>query len=160
MIGSLFHILRLARAGYVLAHEGVFVNVDPALAPPQARFGLAIARLLARRDVKPGANRLAIAIARLGPSYVKLGQFLATRPDVVGPNVVRELEMLQDRMEPFGRAIAVNTIEAAFGRPLHETFIELAEPLAAASIAQVHKARVRDEHGERDVAVKILRPGV
>ena len=160
MIGSLFHILRLARAGYVLAHEGVFVNVDPSLAPPQARFGLAVARLLARRDVKPGANRLAIAIARLGPSYVKLGQFLATRPDVVGPNVVRELEMLQDRMEPFGRAIAVNTIEAAFGRPLHETFIELAEPLAAASIAQVHKARVRDEHGERDVAVKILRPGV
>ena len=51
MIGSLFHILRLARAGYVLAHEGVFVNVDPSLAPPQARFGLAVARLLARNEL-------------------------------------------------------------------------------------------------------------
>ena len=160
MIGSLFHILRLAHAGYVLAREGVFSNVDPALAPPQARPGLAIARLIARRDVKTGTSRLAVAIARLGPSYVKLGQFLATRPDVVGPNVVRDLEALQDRMAPFGRAIAVKTIEEAFGRPLDEVFVELSEPVAAASIAQVHKARVRDEHGEHDVAVKILRPGV
>jgi len=68
VIGSLLHILRLARAGFVLAHEGVFSNVDPSLAPPQARLGLAVARLLARRDVKPGASRLAVAIARLGPA--------------------------------------------------------------------------------------------
>ena len=160
MIGSIIHLVRLARAGYVLAHEGVFANVDPALVPPAARLPLAIAKLLARRDVKPGTSRLGAAMARLGPSYVKLGQFLATRPDVVGPQVVRDLEMLQDRMPPFPQDVAVATIEAAFGRKIGEIFVEIGPAVAAASIAQVHKARVRDELGERDVAVKILRPGV
>ena len=160
MITSLIHILRLARAGFVLAHEGVFANVDPGMVPASMRLPLMLSRLIARRDVKGGVNRLAAAIERLGPSYVKLGQFLATRPDVVGPQVVRDLEMLQDRMAPFGRDIAVRTIEASFDRKLEEIFVELSEPVAAASIAQVHKAKVRDKHGERDVAVKILRPGV
>ena len=99
-------------------------------------------------------------MARLGPSYVKLGQFLATRPDVVGPQVVRDLEMLQDRMPPFPQAVAVAMIEAAFARKVDEVFIEIGPSVAAASIAQVHKARVRDGEGSRDVAVKILRPGV
>ncbi len=159
MISSLIHILRLARAGFVLAREGVFAKVDPSLVPGSMRLPLMLSRLLARREAKSG-NRLAIAMERLGPSYVKLGQFLATRPDVVGPQVVRDLEMLQDRMAPFGREVAVKTIEASFDRKLDEIFIELGEPVAAASIAQVHKARVRDRNGERDVAVKILRPGV
>ena len=160
MISSLIHILRLARAGYVLAHEGVFAKVDPMLVPPAARLPLALAKLIARRDVTPGTNRLAAAMARLGPSYVKLGQFLATRPDVVGPQVVRDLEMLQDRMPPFPQAVAVAMIEAAFARKVDEVFIEIGPSVAAASIAQVHKARVRDGEGSRDVAVKILRPGV
>ena len=160
MISSLIHVLRLARAGYVLAHEGVFANVDPMLVPPAARLPLALAKLLARRDVEAGTHRLAAAMARLGPSYVKLGQFLATRPDVVGPQVVRDLEMLQDRMPPFPQDVAIAMIESAFARKIDEVFIEIGPSVAAASIAQVHKARVRDGEGERDVAVKILRPGV
>ena len=160
MITSFIHILRLARAGFVLAHEGVFAKVDPGMVPASMRLPLMLSRLIARREAKSGMNRLAIAIERLGPSYVKLGQFLATRPDVVGPQVVRDLEMLQDRMAPFGREVAVKTIEASFDRKLEEIFVELGEPVAAASIAQVHKAKVPDQHGERDVAVKILRPGV
>jgi ubiquinone biosynthesis protein len=91
---------------------------------------------------------------------VKLGQFLATRPDVVGPAVVRDLEFLQDRMEPFPQAIAEAQVAAAFGRPLNEVYVEFGPSVAAASIAQVHRARVRDANGERDVAVKVLRPGV
>ncbi|WP_051955423.1 2-polyprenylphenol 6-hydroxylase [Beijerinckia mobilis] len=155
--------LRLARAGFVLAREGVFSAVDPVILPPPARLPLALAKLIARRDTgktaKPGGN-LSNAFSRLGPSYVKLGQFLATRPDVVGPVVVQELEHLQDRMAAFPRETAVGIIETAFGRPVDKIFVELSEPLAAASIAQVHRALVKDAVGTREVAVKIMRPGI
>ncbi|MBV9245585.1 MAG: 2-polyprenylphenol 6-hydroxylase [Methylobacteriaceae bacterium] len=160
LLASIGHCVRLARAGYVLAREGVFARVEVADVPPAARLPLALAKLIARRGAHAAASRLATAIARLGPSYVKLGQFLATRPDIVGPAVVAELELLQDRMAPFPRAVAVEVIEAAFGRKLADVFAFLGEPVAAASIAQVHKARVRDSAGERDVAVKVLRPGI
>ena len=108
MFGTIGHILRLARAGFVLAREGVFAKVDPFAVPSAAHAPLALARLIARRDVTQGA--LATAIARLGPSYVKLGQFLATRADIVGPAAVRDLAMLQDRMASFPRADAIATV--------------------------------------------------
>jgi ubiquinone biosynthesis protein len=154
------HILRLARAGYVLARAGVFSDVDITLMPAAARLPLLFAKLIARRNKGPSLAALPDAMSRLGPSYVKLGQFLASRPDVVGPVVVEHLEHLQDRLPPFPQEIAVQTIETAFGRPLSEIFLEFGEPVAAASIAQVHKARVQDKDGIRDVAVKVLRPGV
>ncbi len=160
MLFSLGSLPRLARAGFVLARAGVFSDIDPAILPPAARLPLALAKLLARRTVRPGLANLPAAISALGPSYVKLGQFLATRPDVVGAEVVRHLEFLQDRMAPFPRDVAVASVEAAFGQPLDAIFVSFSEPVAAASIAQVHKARVKDAEGERDVAVKVLRPGV
>ena len=159
-IGSVFHISRLARAGYVLAREGVFAQIDPALAPPAARPLLAVAKLIARAPASDGSSGLVAAFARLGPSYVKLGQFLATRPDVVGPRAVGELEKLQDKMPAFPRAVAVSIVEAAFGKKLDEIFVEFGEPVAAASIAQVHRAKARTAEGVADVAVKVLRPGV
>ncbi len=156
---NLGHALRLTRAGFVLAREGAFVDLDPSTLPPLARLPLFLANLLARSGAH-GLSGLAAAIDRLGPSYVKLGQFLATRSDIVGPRVAIELEKLQDRMAPADRATAVAALEAAFGAPIDSLFVEFGEPVAAASIAQVHKARVRDGAGERDVAVKLLRPGV
>jgi ubiquinone biosynthesis protein len=97
-------------------------------------------------------------MTRLGPSYVKMGQFLATRPDVVGVGIARELELLQDRMPPFPQREAEEVVSTALDRPLTEIFDEFSESVAAASIAQVHKARLK---GSDDyVAVKVIRPGV
>ena len=159
MIG-LLHLLRLARAGFILGREGVFLDVDPSLVPPAAQPLFFLFKRLARRDAANRPDSLARAMARLGPSYVKLGQFLATRPDIVGLATARSLEQLQDRMEPFSQSEAVATIEQTLGQPLSKLFSEFGPPVAAASIAQVHRAKTSESDGSRDVAVKILRPGV
>jgi len=142
-----------------MAREGVFAGVDAELLPPIARPGLAALKLLGRK--RAGSHGLSRAMEKLGPSYVKLGQFLATRPDIVSADVAHELERLQDRVAPLPRDVAVKRIEAAFQAPLGSVFVEFGEPVAAASIAQVHRAKVIDADGaERIVAVKVLRPGV
>ena len=156
MIGAVSHLFRLARAGFVFAREGVLALVDPAPLPAPARLGLRIARLFERETAAGSSVRLSAALTRLGPTYVKLGQFLATRPDVVGPALARDLESLQDRMAPFAQAEAEAAVAAALGKPLRETFTTFGPPVAAASIAQVHRAEVDGN----TVAVKVLRPGI
>jgi ubiquinone biosynthesis protein len=152
------HLGRLARLGFVLSREGALALVDPALLPGPARLAVRTARLVERK--REGPPRLAAALTRLGPSYVKLGQFLATRPDVVGMPMARDLESLQDRMPPFEDATARKIIADSLGQPVETLYASLGPPVAAASVAQVHKAVVRDGDGERLVAVKVLRPGV
>lgn len=160
MFRALGHIVRLAHASWVMAREGVFSEVDPEILPPAARVPLSLAKFVARKNAGASQPKLARAMVRLGPSYVKLGQFLATRPDIVGVAAARDLEALQDRMPPFPMKQAVQAIERNFGKKIEELFETFDEPISAASIAQVHKARVRDEFGERDVAVKVARPGI
>jgi ubiquinone biosynthesis protein len=160
MISALTNSLRLMRAGYVFAREGVFRELDPALLPVPARLGLRVARLIERPGKAGETGRLAAALTQLGPTYVKLGQFLATRPDVVGPAIARELESLQDRMPPFPHAEAVAIVEKAFGQPIDQTYVTFGPSVAAASIAQVHRAEIRTADGMRPVAVKVLRPGI
>jgi ubiquinone biosynthesis protein len=160
VISAPAHLLRLSRAGFVFAREGVFGIVDPAMVPVPARPLLRFARLFERRSTGPAESRLSAALTRLGPSYVKLGQFLATRPDVVGPALAKDLERLQDRMPPFPQAEAEAAVAASFGRPVAAVFASFGPPVAAASIAQVHKATVADGAGPRVVAVKVLRPNV
>jgi ubiquinone biosynthesis protein len=165
VISALAHLVRLGRAGIVLAREGVFGLIDPALLPLPARFGVRLARLIERPTSASVEHRLASALTKLGPSYVKLGQFLATRPDVVGSALARDLETLQDKMAPFPQAEAVAEIEAAFGKPLNELFTQFGPAVAAASIAQVHRAHVTTNdvataNRPRAVAVKVLRPGI
>ncbi|MGI6245374.1 MAG: 2-polyprenylphenol 6-hydroxylase [Pseudochelatococcus sp.] len=158
MIGGLIHTARLSRVGFVLAREGALGLVDTTELPPSARLAIRLARLIERPGPGGSAERLAAALTRLGPSYVKFGQFLATRPDVVGARTARDLESLQDRMPPFDQAVAVRIVESAFGRTLDTLFADFSSPIAAASIAQVHRARL--VAGGDEVAVKILRPGV
>ncbi len=154
--------LRLVRAGYVFTREGLPGLLAPPDLPPNQRFVLRILKIFERRGVAgDNGQRLSEAFQRLGPSYIKLGQFLATRADVVGKEVASELARLQDRLPPFSDEAARAVVEDAFGKPVDALFIEFGPSIAAASIAQVHKARVADAEGmERAVAVKVLRPGV
>jgi ubiquinone biosynthesis protein len=160
VIAAISHLLRLARAGFVFAREGVFALVDTRPLPLPAKTAIAIARLLERPSTKSGESRLAAALTQLGPTYVKLGQFLATRPDVVGPAIARDLESLQDKMAPFPQGEAEAAIAAAFGKPLSAVYVSFGPAVAAASIAQVHCAEIETNGARKPVAVKILRPGI
>jgi ubiquinone biosynthesis protein len=156
VIAATIHLFSLARAGLVFAREGVLGLIDPAPLPAPARLGLKLARLFERPTASGASVRLSAALTRLGPTYVKLGQFLATRPDVVGPALARDLESLQDRMAPFPQAEAEAAVATALAMPLNRVFQSFGPAVAAASIAQVHRAAVDGQ----TVAVKVLRPGI
>ena len=121
VISALTHVARLARAAFVFAREGVFGVVDPSLVPPPGQLALRMARLVERRGAKSG-SRLTRALTRLGPAYLKLGQFLATRPDVIGVAMARDLESLQDRLPPFSQAEAEAVVAASLERPVTQVF--------------------------------------
>jgi ubiquinone biosynthesis protein len=166
MANALTNIWRLSRAGIVLAQHGVrFIpKGQPVPLPLRAArlLALPITLLAAPFNAgKPKDRRISNALAALGPSYIKLGQFLATRGDVIGPDLARDLGHLQDRLPPFSMAEARRAVEEALGGKLEDHFVEFGPPVAAASIAQVHKAVTIGKDGQRrTVAVKILRPGV
>ena len=158
MIAALADYARLARAGWTLMRHDALVPREFAhLAPGAVRMLGAVTRIGARgRDLRPG-QRLAAAFERLGPAYVKLGQFMATRPDIIGFELADDLARLQDKMPPFAQGEARAEIERAFGKPVDDLFESFSESMAAASIAQAHQAILKDG---RKVAVKILRPQI
>ena len=107
---------------------------------------------------KPRGERLRLALHEMGPIYVKFGQIVSTRRDLVPPDIADELAQLQDRVPPFPGSEAQAIVEQALGRPVAELFASFeAEPLASASIAQVHAAALPDG---REVVVKVVRPGI
>jgi ubiquinone biosynthesis protein len=153
---------RLVRAGWVLAREGALAIIDIEAMPPLFRTGVRLGRLIERGNVKRTGriDRLTRALNRLGPTYVKFGQTLATRPDIVGPEFAAELSVLQDKMEPFDQKLVPGLLAEALGTRAEE-LVDISPPIAAASIAQVHKATLLASNGtRRTVAVKILRPHI
>src|SRR5690606_41435903 len=108
---------RLARAVWVLAREGAFSVLPTESLPPMATAAIGVARLVERRSVRRTGriDRLNAALNRLGPTYVKFGQTLATRPDIVGPDAAADLSGLQDRMPPFDPALVPSILEEALG---------------------------------------------
>ncbi len=156
------NIWRLVRTGATLERTGAMgVVLEAFRAPPRLRL---VARLLGwpfkwlglKGDpALPPATR---ALTALGPAYIKFGQILSTRPDVVGEELADQLRYLQDKLPPFDTATARRMIEEELETPVDSLFCEFSDAIAAASIAQVHKARLADT-GEA-VAVKVLRPGI
>jgi ubiquinone biosynthesis protein len=104
--------------------------------------------------------RISSALNELGPSFIKLGQLISTRPDIIGNEIAEDMAMLRDNLPPFSRIEAVNIIEEQFGRKIESIFQNFGEPIAAASIAQVHFAEIKEGEKNIPVAVKILRPNI
>ena len=153
---ALRHILRLLSIARTLArHDALFILEQLQLAPAVVLF----AKLISSRRApgRPG-ERLARAFQDMGPSFIKVGQMLSTRSDLLGEEMAADLSKLQDKLPPFPGAQARAAIEAEFGQPVDELFSQFDDDaIAAASIAQVHFAITAD--GE-EVAVKVLRPGI
>ena len=124
MTGTLAALFKLAGAGFVLAREGAFGLVDPAELPAGARAAIRIARLIERRGISAvdRGERLTAALNRLGPSYVKLGQFLATRPDLIGQEGAEALGKLRDEIAPFSEDEARASVARALGKPVEDLF--------------------------------------
>ena len=155
------HFFRGATIIWIALRYGLDELVLTSLQKP---WLLRVARVLTigRKLDAPRGQRLREALEQLGPIFVKFGQVLSTRRDLLPPDIANELMYLQDRVPPFDPAVAVATIERAFQKPVDQVFVHFErEPVASASIAQVHFATIRDrEGGLREVAVKVLRPGM
>ena len=156
------NIWRLIRTGATLERTGAMTVIfDAAETPTVARMALrGLVWPFQWLGLKGDANLppLTRALHALGPAYIKFGQVLSTRPDVVGAELAMQLRVLQDKLPPFPVDVAKAEVEKELGVSIDSVFSEFSDPVAAASIAQVHKARLVSD-GEF-VAVKVLRPGI
>ncbi len=152
------HLIRLARWGVTLARRRALVGIENDPNAPAALRQLVRLARLATLTGKSGTRDYAGAFRAIGPAAIKLGQSLATRPDLVGEEAANNLLSLQDSLPPVPFAEIRKVIESSFGQPIEALFAEIdPEPVGAASIAQVHKGVTTDG---RKVAIKVLRPGI
>lgn len=147
---------RLIAIARTLAREDALFLIDDLGISPS--LSLALRPFISKKPEKRKGQRLAIAIERLGPTFIKLGQALSTRSDLIGEEIAADLAGLRDKLPPFPTATVRQIIEEDFGAKIEDVFSEFSDaPVAAASIAQVHKATTKEG---KEVAVKVLRPEI
>src|ERR1019366_8974216 len=154
---------RLLQIQRALVRHGLddFVRATHLYRPFRFLFYLSPWTWFQRSEGATRGERLRLALEELGPIFVKFGQLLSTRRDLLPLDIADELAKLQDRVPPFPSELAIAELEKAYGRPVDQVFAQFdREPVASASVAQVHFAVLHEKDGSREVAVKILRPGI
>jgi ubiquinone biosynthesis protein len=162
MFRSIFQLFKIARK---LASSGAVETINEIYNIPFSiklffdLFSIGSTKKLINRSKKPG-EKLCDALEGMGTTFIKLGQFLATRPDIIGETLAEDLVKLQDKLPPFELYESKKILKKEIGENLYRNILELSEPIAAASIAQVHIAKIKINDDQKEVAVKILRPGI
>ena len=162
MFKSIFQLFKIARK---LASSGAIDTVTEIYNIPFSIklffdvFSIGSTKKLINKSKKPG-EKLCDALEGMGTTFIKLGQFLATRPDIIGETLADDLVKLQDKLPPFELYESKKILKKEIGENLYQNIITLSEPIAAASIAQVHIAKIKIAGYEKEVAVKILRPDI
>ena len=159
-------LITLFKLGRKVAKSDILNIVSKFQEPPVAikiLFKILSFSLSQKKQIDINKNegeRLSSSLESMGTTFIKLGQFLATRPDIIGEELSKKLENLQDKLPPFSLIQAKEIIKIDLGDETYNSIINLSEPVAAASIAQVHKAQINDNGTIKDVAIKILRPNI
>ena len=131
--------------------------------PISIKIFFSLIGLFGKKNLNKNFNeeeRLCRSMESMGITFIKLGQFLATRPDIIGEKLSDQLQTLQDKVPAFSKDIALNEIREGVGNVNYKDFINISEPIAAASIAQVHKAQIKEDGVLKEVAIKVLRPNI
>ncbi len=163
MIKRLFILLKLGRK---IAKSDALTIASKFNKPPLLIkiffkiIGFSFSKNDENNQIRNEEKKLSNSLQSMGTTFIKLGQFLATRPDIIGEELSKQLETLQDKLPPFSLAEAKEMIIKDLGNETYNSIINLSEPIAAASIAQVHKAQINDNGIVKDVAIKILRPNI
>ena len=159
-------IITLFKLGRKIAKSDILNIVSKFQEPPliiKILFKILSFSIISQKKIEvtqDEGERLSNSLESMGTTFIKLGQFLATRPDIIGEELSKKLENLQDKLPPFSQSQAQEIIKNDLGEDTYNSIINLSEPIAAASIAQVHKAQINDNKTIKDVAVKILRPDI
>ena len=162
MFKKLFMLFKIGRK---LSTSGAISSIYEIYNPPMTIkilffiIGLSFEVKKNNNNLSPGA-KLCNALQGMGTTFIKLGQFLATRPDIISENISKELEKLQDKLPPFDSKKAKNMLKEELGKENFNKITNISEPIAAASIAQVHFAKISISNQSKDVAIKILRPNI